>query len=102
MDSPAENDAEVDDENSDEEENPVTPDSSDSLASTPNLICFVFLSARTSLTSSGIKRLFAAWSRVKSNFLGTRSPSSIHRLCNTTEANPYIFTVSLLLFEREL
>ena len=102
MDSSAENDAEVDDENSDEEENPVTPDSSDSLASTPNLICFVFLSARTSLTSSGIKRLFAAWSRVKSNFLGTRSPSPIHRLCNTTEANPYIFTVSLLLFEREL
>ena len=36
MDSPAQNDAEVDDEKSDEEENPVTPDSSDSLASTPS------------------------------------------------------------------
>ena len=36
MDSPVENDAEVDDEKSDEEENPVTPDSSDSLASTPS------------------------------------------------------------------
>ena len=36
MDSPAENDAEVDDEKSDEEQNPVTPDSSDSLASTPS------------------------------------------------------------------
>ena len=36
MDSSAENDTEVDDEKSDEEENPVTPDSSDSLASTPS------------------------------------------------------------------
>ena len=35
MDTPDENDTEVDDK-SDEEENPVTPDSSDSLASTPS------------------------------------------------------------------
>ena len=42
MDSPAENDAEVDDEKSDEEKNPVTPDSSDSLASTPNLKILLF------------------------------------------------------------
>ena len=58
---------------------------------------FVLCNAKAYLTSSGLRRLFDAWSEVKSNFLGTKSPRSIQRLWSTTaQAKPHNFTVFLL------
>ena len=52
---------------------------------------FVLRNVKTPLTYSGLRLLFDAWSKVKSNFLETKSLRSIQRLWSTTQAKPYNF-----------
>ena len=64
---------------------------------TSKLLWFVLPNAKTCITSPGLRRLFDAWSEVKSNFLETKSPRSIQRLWSTTQTKLYNLRVSVLL-----
>ena len=64
---------------------------------TSKFFWLVLPNAKTFITSPGLRRLFDAWSKVKSNFLRNKLSHLIQMLWSTTQAKPYKLRVSLLL-----
>ena len=59
---------------------------------------FVLRNDKTSLTSCGLSRLFDVWSKVKPNFLGTKSPRLWNKkFMKHNPGHPYNLAVFLLL-----
>ena len=61
---------------------------------TSKFFWFVLWNAKAYLTSYGLRCLYDAWSEIKSNFLGTKSPRLIQWLWGTMQAKPYNLTDS--------
>ena len=53
----------------------------------------LFISNTSRISFCGL-RLFVAWSTVTFQFHGITSPSSMHKLCKTKNANPIFFAIS--------